>query len=131
MVQANQRLPLLCVQQRTAKSVMAVEIPVAHSVASNATHVASAQSALKVKLSAVTAVVATHAVAVVVSVLENAVLSAPLSAVTKFVAKPVQKVGPRGAPKAETMVAAHVQTVVISAMNLALMQKATKLLQIV
>jgi hypothetical protein len=123
LVPANQWLQRLCVPQLTVRSAIAVEILVALIAVNNAILAVNAQNAaseLKVKANVVMAGVATHAVAVVANVLENAVLNATPSAVTKFVAKPVQKVVPRGALKAETKVAVHVQTVVISAMNLAL-----------
>jgi hypothetical protein len=98
-----------------------------HNVGSHAIHGPSVVSVLtdkvKVKVSVATAVVATHAAAVVASVtvneLVNAAQSAPTSAVKKFAAKPVQKV------------VVHVPTVAISVMSRELMQKTIKLLQIV
>jgi hypothetical protein len=129
LARANQPLLHLCVPQLTVKNAAMVAAML--NVANNATHAVSVLSDLKLKASVVTAVVATHAVAVAANELVNAVRNVRLNAVTKFVAKPVQKVVQKAASKAETKVVARVQTVAISVMNLALMQKATKLLRII
>jgi hypothetical protein len=113
---------------------MVAAIAVALNAASNAIHVVNVVSAPKVKASVVKVVVATHAVVVVGNAMQNVAgnvaLSAPPSALI-HATNLALKAEAKGEMKAVKKVAALVQTLEINAMNLAWMQKATKLLRII
>jgi hypothetical protein len=127
------------VQQLRATSATAAAT--LHNVASNGIHAVNVVIVLKakVKASAVMAVVATHAVAVVVNVRVNVVPSARLSVVTNhvlirvtsLVTNHAQRVVQKAVMSHAMKVVVRVQTVATNAMSRALMQKATKLLQII
>ena len=134
MVLAHRCLQRLRVQHLKATSVTDVAIRAARNAVSNATHAASVLSALKAKASAVTVVVATHAVAVAANVLVNVVPSARLSAVTNHVliraTKLAQSLGMSLVLRVAQKAAVHVRTVATRAMKHVLMLKARKTLLI-
>jgi L-asparaginase/Glu-tRNA(Gln) amidotransferase subunit D len=117
---------------------MVAALAVTLNAASNAIHAVNVVSVPKVKASVVMVVVVTHAVVVVENAMQNVAgnvaLSAPPSALiheTNLALKAEAKGEMKAEMKAVKKVAARVQTLEINAMNLAWMQKATKLLRII